>query len=68
MTFRPETDGCSELTCIYHGEENQRKIDEYNALFDELLAALPDPDGAALAQWDDDPNPYHGDYAENDGY
>lgn len=31
MTFLwgyPETDGCSELTCIYHGEENQRKRDE----------------------------------------
>lgn len=25
---RVETDGCSELTCIYHGAENRRKRDE----------------------------------------
>jgi len=25
--MRVSTDGCSELTCIYHGEENRRKIE-----------------------------------------
>lgn len=28
---RVSTDGCSELTCPYHGEENQRKLAELRA-------------------------------------